>query len=125
MTSFTDYTEEDQRLHDFVITHNRKLKDIKTIVSNIMWELQALTDSFEGFQFITADEFDLDNIVRSYDFSPGINNSIRFLINNAKCENQSVHKYSLLQTIAHKHNLLPEDLLKVAKTDFTDLCCKE
>ena len=74
--NFTDYTEEDQHLHDFVITHNRKLKDIKTIVNNIMWELYALADAFEGFKFVTIDEDTLCSIVRSYGFTPDFDSII-------------------------------------------------
>ena len=120
--SFTDYTEEDQKLHDFVITHNRKLRDIKTIINNIMWELQALTDAYEGFDLINRDESDLERVVNDFGFSQSFNNSIRYLINSARFnETRSAHKYCTLQSIAHKHNLTPNDLLKIAKTNFAEL----
>ena len=120
-TDYTDYTEEDQQLHDFVITHNRKLKDIKTIVNNIMWSLCALTDTFEGFQFITADENNLANIVRSYSFSSHCNDIINKLIYLLRDQLRSAHKYSTLQSIALKYDLLPSDILNVAKTNFAEL----
>ena len=124
--SFADYTEEDKRLHDFVITHNRKLKDIKTIISNIMWELQALTDSFEAFEFVNRDEYDLEKVVNDFGFSPTFNNSIRYLITGARLhQTPSAHKYNFLQPISHKHNLLPNDILKIAKTNFAELCNKQ
>ena len=119
--SFTDYTEEDQQLHDFVITHNRKLKDIKTIVNNIMWSLCALTDTFEGFQFITSDENNLADIVRSYSFSSHCNDIINKLIYLLRDELRSAHKYCSLQPIALKYDLLPNDILNVAKTNFAEL----
>ena len=120
-TDYTDYTEEDQQLHDFVITHNRKLKDIKTIVNNIMWSLCALTDTFEGFQFITADENNLADIVRSYGFSSSCNDIINKLIYLLRDQLRSAHKYSTLQSIALKYDLLPSDILNVAKTNFAEL----
>ena len=120
--SFTDYTEEDKQLHDFVITHNRKLRDIKTIVNNIMWELYALRDAFEGFQFVSMDEDNISSIIRSYGFTPGFSNNIYHLIEEVKHQSASAQRYSTLQSIAHKYNLLPNDLLKVAKTNFTELC---
>ena len=123
--SFTDYTEEDQQLHDFVITHNRKLKDIKTIVNNIMWELYALADAFEGFKFVTTDEDTLCSIVRSYGFEPCFDSIINRLINDVKFQSSSAHKYCTLQPIAHKYNLQPNDILKVAKTNFAELCNKQ
>ena len=89
--SFTDYTEEDQQLHDFVITHNRKLRDIKTIVNNIMLTLCALSDAFEGFQFITSDENNLAVIVRSYGFSSFCNDIINKLISLLRDELRSAH----------------------------------
>ena len=122
--SFADYTEEDQQLHDFVIAHNRKLKDIKTIVNNIMWELYALRDVFEGFQFITMDENNINSIIRSYGFTPGFGNDIYHLIKEVKYQLASAQHYSTLQTIAHKHNLQPDDILKVAKTNFVEMCSK-
>ena len=123
--NFTDYTEEDQQLHDFIINHNRNLKDIKTIVSNIMWELQALTDSFKGFTFINEDPYTLRNIVTSFCFTSDCTDAIAQLIDIIRHETRSPHKYCELQTIAHKHNLQPDDILKVAKTNFVDLCNKQ
>ena len=123
--SFTDYTEEDQQLHDFVITHNRKLNDIKTIVNNIMWSLCALTDTFEGFQFITSDENNLADIVRSYGFSSSCNDSINKLIYLLRDQLRSAHKYSTLQSITYKYNLQPTDILNVAKTNFAELCNRQ
>ena len=122
--NFTDYTEEDKRLHDFVITHNRKLRDIKSIVSNIMWELQALTDAFEGFDFVKQDENNLTDIVRSFGFTSYCNDIIIELIDIIQHETRTPQKYCKLQSIAHKYNLSPNDLLKVAKTNFTELCTK-
>ena len=123
--NFTDYTEEDQQLHDFIINHNRKLKDIKTIVSNIMWELQALTDSFEGFTFINEDPYTLRNIVTSFGFTSYCTDIITRLIDLIQHETRSPHKYCELQTIAHKHNLQPDDILKVAKRNFVEMCSKQ
>ena len=123
--SFADYTEEDQRLHDFVITHNRKLKDIKTIVNNIMWELYALADAFEGFKFVSEDEDTLCSIVRSYGFTLGFDSIINRLINDVKFQSSSAHRYDTLQSIAHKYNLQPNDILNVAKTNFAELCNKK
>ena len=123
--SFTDYTEEDQQLHDFIINHNRKLKDIKTIVSNIMWSLCALCDSFEAFEFVKRDENNLADIVRSYGFTPCFDSIINRLINDVKFQSSSAHKYCTLQSIAHKYNLQPNDILKVAKTNFTELCSNQ
>ena len=123
--NFTDYTEEDQQLHDFIINHNRKLKDIKTIVSNIMWELQALTDSVKGFTFINEDPYILRNIVTSFEFTPYCSDIITRLIDIIRDETRSPHKYCTLQTIAHKHNLQPDDILKVAKTNFVEMCSKQ
>ena len=125
MTSFADFTEDDKRLHDFIITHNRKLKDIKTIVNNIMWSLCALRDAFEFFEFIKQDENNLASIIRSYGFTPGFSNNIYHLIEEVKYQLASAQRYSTLQTIAHKHNLQPDDILKVAKTNFVDLCNKQ
>ena len=129
MTSFVDYTEEDQRLHDFIITHNRKLKDIKTIVSNIMWSLCALCDSFgsgadasEAFEFISEDPYTLRNIVTSFEFTPYCTDAITRLIDIIRHETRTPQKYCELQTIARKHDLQPMDLLKVAKTNFVELC---
>ena len=107
---FNDYTEEDQKLHDFVITHNRKLKNIKTIVNNIMWTLNALCDEFDGFEFITIDENVLHNIVSSYGFTEDCNNLINILFERVKLQTRSAHKYDALQPIAHKSNLLPDDI---------------
>ena len=123
--SFAEYTEEDKRLHDFVITHNRKLKDIKTIISNIMWSLCALCDSFEAFEFITADEINLEKFVRDFGFKQGLNYLIRNIINEVRFETRTPQKYSELQTIARKHDLSPNDLLKVAKINFVEVCSKE
>ena len=123
--NFTDYTEEDQQLHDFIINHNRKLKDIKAIVNNIMWSLCALRDSFEFFEFIKLDENNLASIIRSYGFTPGYSNNIYKLIEEVKYQLASAQRYSTLQTIAHKHNLQPDDILKVAKTNFVEMCSKQ
>ena len=123
--NFTDYTEEDQQLHDFIINHNRKLKDIKAIVNNIMWSLCALRDSFEFFEFIKLDENNLASIIRSYGFKPGFINNIYHLIEEVKYQLASAQRYSTLQTIAHKHNLQPDDILKVAKTNFVEMCSKQ
>ena len=123
--NFTDYTEEDQQLHDFVITHNRKLKDIKTIVNNIMWKLYALADAFEGFKFVSEDEDTLCSIVRSYGFTLDFDSTINRLINDVKFQSSSAHRYGTLQSIAHKYNLQPTDILKVAKTNFAELCNKQ
>lgn len=117
---FTDYTDEDKRLHDFVITHNRKLKEIRTIVNNIMWSLCALCDSLEGFQFITMDENVLGNIVRSYGFEPYYNSTIIDLINNVKLQTTSIHKYDVLQAITYRYNVQPDDVLNVARIDFIE-----
>ena len=123
--NFTDYTEEDQQLHDFIIKHNRKLKDIKAIVNNIMWSLCALRDSFEFFEFIKLDENNLASIIRSYGFTPGFSNNIYHLIEEVKYQLASAQRYSTLQTITHKHNLQPDDILKVAKTNFVEMCSKQ
>ena len=123
--SYADYTEEDKQLHDFIINHNRKLKEIKTIISNIMWELQALCDSFEGFRFINEDPYTLRNIVTSFCFKSDCTNIITELINIIRHETRSPHKYCELQTIAHKHDLSPDDILKIAKTNFVEMCNKQ
>ena len=120
-SSYADYTEEDQRLHDFVISHNRKLRDITTIVNNIMWSLYALCDAFEGFQFVTMDENKLASIVSSYGFTPHFNSIINQLIESVKHQSASAHRYDVLQGIAHKYNLTPNDMLNVAKTNFAEL----
>ena len=123
--SYADYTEEDQQLHDFIINHNRKLKDIKTIVNNILWSLCALCDSFEGFTFINEDPYTLRNIVTSFVFTPYCTDAITRLIDIIRHETRSPHKYCELQTIAHKHNLQPDDILKVAKRNFVEMCSKQ
>ena len=120
LSSYADYTEEDQRLHDFVISHNRKLRDITTIVNNIMWSLYALCDSFENFQFVTIDENKLGNIVSSYGFTPSFNNIIIRLIESIKHQSASSHRYDVLLGITHKYNLTPTDMLNVAKTNFAE-----
>ena len=121
---FADYTEEDQKLHDFVITHNRKLKDIRTIVNNIMWSLCALCDAYEGFQFINMDEENIGRIVSRYGFAPFCNDAIIKLIDKMKTQTTSSHKYNVLYVISHEYNVLPSDMLKVAKTNFAELCSK-
>ena len=123
--NFADYTEEDQQLHDFIINHNRKLKDIKTIVNNILWSLCALCDSFEGFEFVKRDENNLADIVRSFGFTSYCTDIITQLIDIIRHETRSPHKYCTLQTIAHKHNLQPDDILKVAKRNFVEMCSKQ
>ena len=123
--SYADYTEEDKQLHDFIINHNRKLKDIKTIVSNIMWSLCALCDSFEAFEFVKRDENNLADIVRSYGFTSYCNDIIIELIDIIRHETRTAHKYSILQSISHKHDVSPNDILKVAKTNFTELCSNQ
>ena len=123
--SYADYTEEDKQLHDFIINHNRKLKDIKTIVSNIMWSLCALCDSFEGFTFINEDPYTLRNIVTSFVFTPYCTDAITRLIDIIRHETRTAHKYSILQSISHKHDVSPNDILKVAKTNFTELCSNQ
>ena len=121
---FADYTEEDQKLHDFVITHNRKLKDIRTIVNNIMWSLCALCDAFEGFKFISMDEENISSIVSRYGFAPFCNDTIIKLIDKMKTQTRSSHKYHVLYAITHEYDMLPSDMLKVAKTNFAELCDK-
>ena len=89
-----------------------------------MWELYALTDAFEGFKFVSMDEDSLCSIVRSYGFTPGFDSIINRLIDEVKHQSSSVHRYDTLQPIAHKYNLLPNDILKIAKTNFAELCTK-
>ena len=123
---FSDYCDEDKKLHDFVIKHNRKLRDIKTIVNNIMWALCALCDSFEGFQFITMDENVLSSIVYRYGFTPYYNNIIIDLINKVKLQSTSIHKYDELQRITNEYNnVTPNDLLNIARTSFVELASQK
>lgn len=121
---FPDFTEDDVKLHDYIITHNRKLKDIRTIVNNIMWSLYALRDAFDMFDFISLVENDISSIIASYGFSPSFRHKIYDVIDNIKHEYRANSRGIELQTIAHMLDSNMNDLLKIAKKNIAELKCE-